>query len=151
MFMDKCLYTDSEKETAGIAEKLAGGIGPGCFIALNGDLGAGKTAFVKGLAKGLGIKEPIVSPTFTLLRVYESGRLPMYHFDIYRLGGGAGLEDIDFYDYAEGDGVCVCEWAGLAEDELPPDRLDINIERLPEDGRRKLTFICRGNMQEVLF
>ncbi len=128
--------TDSEEETADYAALIGQTLGPGCFIALDGDLGAGKTVFVRGLAQGLGVREHIVSPTFTLLREYDSGRLSLYHFDIYRLGGAEGLEDTGFYELAEADGVCVCEWAGLATEALPANRMEVRIARMEENSRR---------------
>ncbi len=134
-------YTKNEDETAGYAEKLAELLGAGSFIALNGELGAGKTVFVKGLARGLGVRERIVSPTFTLLRAYESGRLPLYHYDAYRISANGELLDTGFYEYAVADGVCVCEWASLIASELPQKRIDITIERVAGcgDSMRKIT------------
>ncbi|MDL2237754.1 tRNA (adenosine(37)-N6)-threonylcarbamoyltransferase complex ATPase subunit type 1 TsaE [Christensenellaceae bacterium OttesenSCG-928-K19] len=128
--------TNSEAETQDCARTFAKTLEQGSFVALNGDLGAGKTAFVKGIASGLGISDAVVSPTYTLLRVYESGRLPLYHYDVYRLEGEDELADIGFYDYAEGGGVCVCEWAERIAEELPIKRIDINIERLDEQKRK---------------
>jgi len=133
------VYTNSEEETAEWAAELAKTLKPGCFIAVDGELGAGKTAFAKGVARGLGVRETIVSPTFTFLRAYESGRLPLYHFDVYRISGTEELDDIGFFDYMEGDGICVCEWAELIAGELPEKRLEIRIERVDGGGTRKLT------------
>lgn len=128
--------TNSEKETEDFAQRLARGIKPGSFIALCGPLGAGKTAFVRGLAKGLGVKEKLSSPTFTLLKAYDSGSVPLYHYDVYRINGCEELDDTGFYDYAVGDGVCVCEWAELIENELPPERINVNIEYVDENKRK---------------
>lgn len=128
------VQTDCEAGTAALAFALAGELHAGSLVALDGDLGAGKTAFARGIARGLGVGEHITSPTFTLLRVYESGRLPLYHFDVYRVGS-EGLEDIGFYECAEGDGVCIVEWAGLIREELPAKRLDITIRQTGENDR----------------
>lgn len=129
-------FSDSEQKTKEIAKKLAFHLGKGSFLAVYGDLGAGKTAFVKGLAEGLGVSENIVSPTFTILRAYESGKLPLYHLDVYRIADEDELFEIGFDDYAEGDGICVCEWANLIPDALPEKRLDITIERISDHERR---------------
>lgn len=129
-------FSDSEQSTKDFAKKLASRLVKGSFLAVYGDLGAGKTAFVKGLAEGLCVSEPVVSPTFTILRAYESGSLPLYHFDVYRIGCEDELFEIGFDEYASGDGVCVCEWADLIPDALPEKRFDIRIERAGEDMRR---------------
>lgn len=129
-------FSDSEQKTKEIAKKLAFHLGKGSFLAVYGDLGVGKTAFVKGLAEGLGVSENIVSPTFTILRAYESGKLPLYHLDVYRIADEDELFEIGFDDYAEGDGICVCEWANLIPDALPEKRLDITIERISDHERR---------------
>lgn len=129
-------FSDSEQSTKDFAKKLASRLVKGSFLAVYGDLGAGKTAFVKGLAEGLAVREPVVSPTFTILRAYESGSMPLYHFDVYRIADEDELFEIGFDEYASGDGVCVCEWADLIPDALPQERLDIRLERLSEDKRR---------------
>lgn len=129
------LITRSEDETAAAAAELAKTLGTGSFIALTGDLGAGKTAFTRGLARGLGITKDILSPTFTLLREYHEGRLPLYHFDVYRIGDESELDDAGFYDTAHSDGVTVCEWADLVTDAIPEDALWICITRREDDVR----------------
>ncbi|MEG0594099.1 MAG: tRNA (adenosine(37)-N6)-threonylcarbamoyltransferase complex ATPase subunit type 1 TsaE [Christensenella sp.] len=128
--------SDDESKTREFAKKLAFCMTKGSFIAVYGDLGAGKTAFVKGLAEGLGVKESIVSPTYTILRVYESGALPLYHFDVYRIADEEELYETGFDDYAVGDGVCVCEWANLVSGALPVPRYDVHIERNGENTRK---------------
>ena len=133
--MQEFLSCDEQK-TKEFAKKLASRLGKGSFLAVYGDLGAGKTAFVKGLAQGLGVAEEIVSPTFTILRVYESGRLPLYHFDVYRIADEDELYETGFDEYAQGDGVCVCEWADLIPEALPAPRFDIRIERTGDSERR---------------
>jgi tRNA threonylcarbamoyladenosine biosynthesis protein TsaE len=129
-------FSDSEQTTKEFAKKLASHLDQGSFLAVYGDLGAGKTAFVKGLAQGLGITEEVVSPTFTILRVYESGRLPLYHFDVYRIADEEELLEIGFDEFACGDGICVCEWAELIPESLPQRRIDIVLERMGECSRK---------------
>lgn len=100
---------------------------PGEVYTLIGDLGVGKTVFTQGLAKGLGITEPVNSPTFTILQVYEKGRLPFYHFDVYRIGDVSEMDEIGYEDCFYGDGVCLIEWADLIEDILPEKYKRITI------------------------
>lgn len=124
-----------------MAEKAA----PGDVIALLGDLGVGKTVFTKGFAAGLGIQEDISSPTFTILQLYEEGRLPLYHFDVYRIGDPEEMMEVGWDDYIYGNGVCLIEWANLIEDlmeEIPDGKLKrVTIEKNPEKGfdYRKIT------------
>lgn len=122
------LKTTSPEETKLLGEKLAGLLEPGDIICLNGDLGAGKTAFSQGVAKGLGIEGPITSPTFTLINEY-AGRLPLYHFDVYRLGGPEEMDDLGYEEYFYGQGVCLIEWAQLVEEVLPKERLELVLTR----------------------
>jgi hydrolase, P-loop family len=110
-----------------IAKSLASSLKPGTVIALDGELGAGKTVFVKGIAMGLGIFENITSPTFTIVKEY-SGRLKLYHFDVYRIEDSSELFEIGFDEYINGEGVSVIEWAVNIEDTLPSDTIYINIE-----------------------
>ena len=118
---------------------------PGDVIALLGDLGVGKTVFTKGFAAGLGIQEEISSPTFTILQLYEEGRLPLYHFDVYRIGDPEEMMEVGWDDYVYGNGVCLIEWANLIEDlmeEIPDGKLKrVTIEKNPEKGfdYRKIT------------
>lgn len=142
------IITDGECGTRSVAEGIAKTLKPGSFIALYGDLGAGKTAFAKGLAEALEVKEPVLSPTFTLLKVYTSGKLPLYHFDVYRISDPDELADLGYYDLACSDGVCLTEWADLIESELPPDRLDVYIEYMGEDSR-KIRIIPQGALKEA--
>lgn len=130
------IETNSEHETKEIAETLASLIKPGTVITLEGDLGAGKTTFTKGLAKGLEIKRAVTSPTFTILKQYE-GTLTLNHIDAYRLEDSE--EDIGLDDYIYGDGVTVIEWAKFIDDFLPTERLTLTIEFIDE-RKRKLTF-----------
>ncbi len=102
---------------------------PGQVFCLYGDLGTGKTVFTQGLAAGLGIREPVSSPTFTIVQTYEDGRLPFFHFDVYRISDPEEMMEIGFDDYIEGEGVCLIEWAGLIDELLPEKRTEIIIEK----------------------
>ncbi len=132
--MEIVFETDGPERTMEIAEDIAKDLKSGSVITLDGDLGAGKTVFSKGLAKGLGVKEIVDSPTFTVLKIYESGRLPLYHFDVYRIGDADEMYDIGFEEYLYGDGVSLIEWAGLIEDLIPENAIRINIKRNDEKG-----------------
>lgn len=123
---------NSLEETMAFGEALGKQLLPGMVLTLEGDLGAGKTTLTKGIAKGLGVKRNVNSPTFTIIKEYE-GRIPLYHMDVYRLGESP--EEIGLEEYFYGDGVCVVEWAGLVEEYLPSQRLEIKIVRLSEEGR----------------
>ena len=114
---------------------------PGTVYTLVGDLGVGKTVLTQGLAEGLGITEAVNSPTFTILQVYEEGRLPLYHFDVYRIGDVEEMDEIGYEDYFYGDGVCLIEWANLIEEILPEKYTEIRIEKDLEKGfdYRKIT------------
>lgn len=127
--------TSSVGETQAAAAALAGAVEPGSVITLDGDLGAGKTHFTQGLAAALGVTEPVTSPTFNLVVEYRSGRIPLYHFDLYRLDSSDQLEDLAFYEYMEGDGVSCVEWASKFADEMPEDRLEVFIAVEGEDAR----------------
>jgi tRNA threonylcarbamoyladenosine biosynthesis protein TsaE len=129
--------TNSPDETAKLAVRLGELVKPGDVITLEGDLGAGKTAFTKGLAKGMGIRKNVNSPTFTIMKEYRDGRLPLYHMDVYRMEDSD--EDLGFDEFFEGEGVTVVEWAHLIQEQLPPDRLGIRILRV-EDESREIIF-----------
>ena len=124
--------TDSAEKTMALAQMLAKRLRAGDVLTLSGDLGAGKTTFVKGLAKGLHIQRNVNSPTFTLIKEYE-GRLPLYHMDVYRLDSEE--EDLGYDEYFDGDGVTVIEWAEKIANRLPEDRLHVKIQRTSENGR----------------
>lgn len=126
------IETRSEDETIRLAEKLASLLKPGDVITLEGDLGAGKTTFTKGIARGLGVKRVVNSPTFTIVKEY-TGELPLYHMDVYRLEDSD--EDIGFSDYFDGDGISVVEWAQYIKDYLPGEYLNINISYVDEHKR----------------
>ncbi len=107
---------------------------PGTIIALEGDLGVGKTVFTQGVAEGLGISEPVNSPTFTIVQVYEGGRLPFYHFDVYRIGDVEEMEEIGYEDCFYAEGVCLIEWANLIQELIPVDRCLVRIEKNLQKG-----------------
>ena len=123
------IETWSPKETFAIGEKIGREAAPGQIYTLNGDLGVGKTVFTQGVAAGLGIKEPVNSPTFTIVQVYEEGRLPFYHFDVYRIGDIEEMEEIGYEDYFYGEGLCMIEWAQLIEEIIPENARHITIEK----------------------
>ena len=124
----------SPEDTFRVGEQLAKDARPGDIYTLDGDLGVGKTIFTKGMAKGLGIEEPVTSPTFTILQEYESGRLPLYHFDVYRIGDPEEMDEIGYEDYFYGQGICLIEWAGLIEELIPKEAVRICIEKDLEKG-----------------
>ncbi len=124
----------SAEETRSFATEYARDLTPGTVIALVGDLGVGKTVFTQGLALGLGIDEPICSPTFTIVQEYISGRLPFYHFDVYRIGDPAEMDEIGFEEYIYGQGVSLIEWANLIEEVMPLNYTRITIEKNLEKG-----------------
>ena len=126
--------SESENETFLFACELAKKAEAGNVICLDGDLGAGKTVFASGFAAGLGIKEPVCSPTFTILQVYEEGRLPLYHFDVYRIEDPDEMYEIGFDDYIFGNGVCLIEWGCLIREILPENTLYITLNRDPDKG-----------------
>ncbi len=118
--------SNNVNETKKIAADFARGLKSGDVLCMRGDLGAGKTAFAQGIAKGLGIDEPITSPTFTIVNEYY-GRLPLYHFDAYRISDPDEMYEVGYEEYVYGEGVCVIEWPQLIEDILPPKRYEIAI------------------------
>jgi tRNA threonylcarbamoyladenosine biosynthesis protein TsaE len=134
--------TNSPNETTKLAVRLGELVKPGNVITLEGDLGAGKTTFTKGLAKGMGIRKNVNSPTFTIMKEYRDGRLPLYHMDVYRMEDSD--EDLGFEEFFEGEGVTVVEWAHLIQEQLPPDRLGIRILRV-DDESREIIFEPIGN------
>lgn len=117
------------EDTFVIGEKIGRKALPGQICTLTGDLGVGKTVLTQGIAKGLEIEEPVNSPTFTIVQVYENGRLPLYHLDVYRIGDISEMEEIGYEEYFYGDGFCIIEWADLIEELLPKERTEITIEK----------------------
>ena len=141
------IETNTAQETFEFGKKLGQQAKAGTVYTLIGELGVGKTVFTQGLAKGLGISEPISSPTFTIVQVYEEGRIPLYHFDVYRIGDVEEMEEIGYEDYFYGNGVSLIEWANLIEEILPEDYTEIKIEKNLEKGfdYRKITVTSIGD------
>lgn len=123
------IETWKPEETYELGKKLGQEAVPGQIICLNGDLGVGKTVFTQGFAAGLGITEPVNSPTFTIVQQYDEGRLPLYHFDVYRIGDISEMDEIGYEDCFYGDGVSLVEWGGLIEEILPEDVITVKIEK----------------------
>ncbi len=126
----------SEADTRSLGLRIAEAAEPGDVVALIGDLGTGKTALTRYIAEGLGVKEEINSPTFTIVKEYKSGRLPLYHFDVYRLGSGEELLDIGAEDMLYADGLCVIEWADIVADVLPADSLVVRLDYGSNENER---------------
>ena len=135
------IETTNAEETFKLGVKIGEQARPGEIYTLNGDLGVGKTVFTQGVARGLGIEEPVNSPTFTIVQVYEEGKMPFYHFDVYRIGDIEEMEEIGYDDYFFGNGVCLIEWVELIQELLPKQIISVTIEKNPEKGfdYRKIT------------
>lgn len=129
MIREMIVETRSPEETYALGQKIGKEAKAGQVYTLTGDLGVGKTVFTQGVASGLGITEPVNSPTFTIVQVYEDGKMPFYHFDVYRIGDVEEMEEIGYDDYFFGEGICLIEWAELIEEILPEDRISIIIEK----------------------
>ena len=144
------IETHDPEETFEVGRKIGMNAKPGQIYTLTGDLGVGKTVFTQGVAPGLGITEPVNSPTFTIIQEYEDGRLPFYHFDVYRIGDLEEMEEIGYDDYFFGQGICLIEWAELIEEILPEKRIEVTIEKDLEKGfeYRKITIEERGEEVE---
>ena len=123
------IETNSPEETFVLGRRIGQQAKAGEVYTLIGDLGVGKTVLTQGVAAGLGIEEPVSSPTFTIMQIYEEGRLPFYHFDVYRIGDAEEMDEVGYEDYFYGDGVCLIEWANLIEEILPPGHKQITIEK----------------------
>lgn len=132
--MKKMWETHGSQETFEIGKQLGLEAKPGEVYCLDGDLGVGKTVFTQGFASGLGITEPVNSPTFTIVQQYEEGRLPLYHFDVYRIGDVEEMDEIGYEDCFYGEGVCLIEWSALIQEILPEDAIHITIEKDLEKG-----------------
>ena len=135
-FEPELIRLNNEEDTRALGLRIAEAAEPGDVVALIGDLGTGKTALTKYIAEGLGIRGDINSPTFTIVKEYRDGRLPLYHFDVYRLGGGDELLDIGAEEMLDGDGLCVIEWADIVADVLPEDALAIRLDYGENEGER---------------
>lgn len=144
---DRIIETNSELETRQLGIELARSASPGQVYALIGDLGVGKTILTQGIAEGLGITEPVSSPTFTIVQVYEEGRMPFYHFDVYRIGDIEEMDEIGYEDYFFGEGISLVEWANLIEELMPEETVWITIEKDLEKGfdYRKITLSSGKN------
>lgn len=144
------IETHDPEETFEVGRKIGMNAKPGQIYTLTGNLGVGKTVFTQGVAAGLGITEPVNSPTFTIIQEYEDGRLPFYHFDVYRIGDLEEMEEIGYDDYFFGQGICLIEWAELIEEILPEKRIEVTIEKDLEKGfeYRKITIEERGEEAE---
>ena len=144
------IETHTPEETYEAGKKIGEKARAGQIYTLTGDLGVGKTVFTQGVAAGLGITEPVNSPTFTIVQVYEDGRLPFYHFDVYRIGAVDEMDEIGYDDYFFGEGICLIEWAELIEDILPENRIQVIIEKDLEKGfdYRKITIAGLENEEE---
>ena len=145
--MDYKITTKDEMDTLLLAQNIESEKFPDMVICLIGELGSGKTVFVKGVAQALGINETITSPTFTIVKEYESGELPLYHMDVYRLEDNK--DNIGLTDYFNKGGITIIEWADMIESELPEERLDIRF-RVVDENTRVLTFIPHGKAYEDL-
>lgn len=128
------IETKSANETFEAGRKLALEAKPGDIFCLNGDLGVGKTVFTQGFAKGLGINEPVNSPTFTIIQEYEDGRIPLYHFDVYRISDISEMDELGYEEYFYSDGVSLVEWSNLIEEIIPDNAVKITIEKDLEKG-----------------
>ena len=140
------IETNSPEETFAFGRQIGQKAKTGEVYTLIGDLGVGKTVLTQGVAAGLGIEEPVNSPTFTIMQIYEEGRLPFYHFDVYRIGDVEEMDEIGYEDYFYGDGVCLIEWANLIEEILPPGHKRITIEKDLSKGfdYRRITIEGQG-------
>ena len=140
------IETRNVKETLELGIKIGQEAKPGLVIALEGDLGVGKTVLAQGVAKGLGVEEMVCSPTFTIVQVYEEGRYPFYHFDVYRLEDPDEMYEVGVEDYFYGEGVCMVEWAEMIKEILPSSYLKIEISKDPQQGvdYRKITLTQVG-------
>ena len=133
---EKVIYIKNEQETRRFGHKLAVELVPGTVVALIGDLGTGKTSLTKAIAEGLGIEDTITSPTFNIVKEYDTGRLPLYHFDVYRIGDIDEMYELVYEEYFYGEGVSIVEWADLIEEIIPEDAVRIYIEYGREEGER---------------
>ena len=142
------LETFGAQETAELGRRLGELLPAGTVIALKGDLGVGKTVFAQGLAAGLGITEPVNSPTFTILQEYREGRLPLFHYDVYRIEDAEEMEEVGYLDSFYGEGISLVEWAERIEELLPPECIRIRIEKDPERGFDYRRITIEGTLPE---
>lgn len=135
--MERTLHIANETETEKLGEKIGQAAVPGMVVALIGDLGTGKTTLTKSIARGLGVTETVTSPTFNIIREYKSGRIPLYHFDVYRIADPDEMFELGYEEYFYGDGICVVEWADIIEELLPEDAVIIRIDRGASEEERE--------------
>ena len=145
--MNKTLHIASEKETEKLGEAIGRAAVPGMVIALIGDLGTGKTTLTKSIARGRGVTESVTSPTFNIIREYRSGRIPLFHFDVYRIADPEEMYELGYEEYFYGDGVCVVEWADLIEELLPEDAVIIRMNRGASEEERE--YIIEGGNEDT--
>lgn len=142
--------TNNPETTFGLGRDLAGLLAAGDVICMSGDLGAGKTLLVQGIAAGLGLEDEVTSPTFPVLQVYESSPVPLYHFDLYRLDKASELVDVGFYEYVYRDGIAIIEWADKFAAEMPEERLWLELTVGESDQERRIAATPRGDRYEKL-
>ena len=142
-------FTLAYSELFSLAKQIAEQAQKGDVIALIGDLGVGKTAFTKGIAAGLGITEPVVSPTYTIVQIYESGRMPLYHFDVYRIGDISEMDETGYEDCFYGEGVTVMEWADLVEPIIPKDAIIVTITKDMKKGADYRKITVEGGKEQI--
>lgn len=140
--MKEVFESFSPEDTLKIGEEFGRKAHPGTIICLDGDLGTGKTVFTKGVALGLGVTEPVCSPTFTVVQIYEEGRLPLYHFDVYRIDDPDEMEEIGYRDYFYGEGVSIIEWSELISELIPADAVKVTIEKDTSKGFDYRRVVC---------
>ena len=145
--MKKLLHIANERETEKLGEAIGRAATAGTVIALIGDLGTGKTTLTKSIAIGLGVTETVTSPTFNIIREYRSGRIPLYHFDVYRIGDPDEMFELGYEEYFYGDGICVVEWADIIEELLPEDAVIIRIDRGATEEERE--YIIEGGIEGI--
>jgi len=137
--MKRTLHIANETETEKLGERIGQAAVPGMVVALIGDLGTGKTTLTKSIARGLGVTETVTSPTFNIIREYKSGRIPLYHFDVYRIADPDEMFELGYEEYFYGDGICIVEWADIIEELLPEDAVIIHIDRGASEEEREYT------------
>jgi len=135
--MKRTLHIANETETEKLGERIGQAAVPGMVVALIGDLGTGKTTLTKSIARGLGVTETVTSPTFNIIREYKSGRIPLYHFDVYRIADPDEMFELGYEEYFYGDGICIVEWADIIEELLPEDAVIIHIDRGASEEERE--------------
>ena len=138
----KTITMKTEKDTETFGMRLGRNASPGTVIALTGELGTGKTTLTRAIARGLGIQEPITSPTFNIIKEYDDGRLPLYHFDVYRIGDPEEMYELGYEEYFYGSGVCVIEWADLIDEIIPENAVRIGIRYGEREGERIYQCTC---------